>query len=54
LTITLAPDERIQTESSYKYADEEIAGLAAAAGLRAAAVWHDGGHRFSVHLLVRR
>ena len=54
LTIALAQGERIQTESSYKYADEEIARLAAATGLRSAAVWHDGDHRFAVHLLVRR
>jgi dimethylhistidine N-methyltransferase len=54
LTVALARGERIQTESSYKYADEEIAGIAAAAGLRSAALWHDSDHRFSVHLLVRR
>lgn len=54
LHLTLEQGERIQTESSYKYADEEIAGLAAAVGFRAAAVWHDGERRFSVHLLIRR
>jgi uncharacterized SAM-dependent methyltransferase len=46
--------ERIQTESSYKYSEEEITTIAAEAGFRAAAVWHDGDNRFAVHLLVRR
>jgi|HubBroStandDraft_5_1064220.scaffolds.fasta_scaffold10426_2 L-histidine N-alpha-methyltransferase len=54
LRLAIEQGERIQTEASYKYSDGEIAGLAAAAGFRAAAVWHDGDHRFSVHLLVRR
>lgn len=53
LHVALEHGERIQTESSYKYADEEIASLGAEAGFRSAAVWHDGDHRFSVHLLVR-
>jgi L-histidine N-alpha-methyltransferase len=53
LRVTLEHGERIQTESSYKYADEEIASLGAEAGFRSAAVWHDGDHRFSVQLLVR-
>ncbi len=54
MEIVLARGERIQTESSHKYSDEEIASLGAAAGFRSAALWHDGDHRFSVHLLVRR
>lgn len=52
--VTVARGERIQTESSYKYADEEIVALTAAAGFRSVEAWHDGDNRFSVHLLVRR
>ena len=54
LETRLGPAERIQTESSYKFADEEILALGVAAGFRSAAVWRDGPARFSVHLLVRR
>lgn len=54
LELEIERGERIQTESSYKYADEEIARLAAATGFRSAALWHDGEHRFGLHLLVRR
>jgi L-histidine Nalpha-methyltransferase len=45
--------ERIQTESSYKFSDDEIVQLGRAAGFRPEAAWHDRGNRFSVHLLVR-
>jgi dimethylhistidine N-methyltransferase len=54
LRIAVDAGERIHTESSYKFADEEVVQLAGAAGFRAASVWHDRAKRFSVHLLVRR
>jgi len=53
LTVGIAGGERIHTESSYKFTDDEIAQLGAAAGFRHASVWHDRAKRFSVHLLVR-
>ena len=48
-----AAGERMHTESSYKYADDEVVALGRAAGFRSEAVWHDRAGRFSVHLLVR-
>ena len=53
MRVTCQAGERIHTESSYKFTDEEIARLGQAAGFRAEAVWHDRAKRFSVHLLVR-
>jgi len=48
-----APGERMQTESSYKFADEDVAAFGKSAGFRHEAAWHDRAHRFGVHLLVR-
>ena len=45
--------ERIHTESSYKFAEEDVARLAADAGFRAASAWRDRAKRFSVSLLVK-
>lgn len=54
LRITFEAGERIHTESSYKFTDEDVARLAQGAGFRPESVWHDRAKRFSVHLLVRR
>lgn len=53
LQIQIHAGERIHTESSYKFTDEEIIRLAAAGGFTPAAAWRDGANRFAVHLLVR-
>ncbi|HLX25881.1 MAG TPA: L-histidine N(alpha)-methyltransferase, partial [Candidatus Cybelea sp.] len=53
LQIQIRPGERIHTESSYKFTDDEIVGLAAAGGFMPAASWRDRAGRFAVHLLVR-
>jgi L-histidine Nalpha-methyltransferase len=53
LRVAIAAGERIQTESSHKFSDEEVVQLGRAAGFRPEAAWHDPGDRFSVHLLVR-
>ncbi|MGC1380214.1 MAG: L-histidine N(alpha)-methyltransferase [Candidatus Baltobacteraceae bacterium] len=45
--------ERIHTESSYKFTDDDVVALGRAAGFRPASAWHDRAKRFSVHLLVR-
>jgi len=44
--------ESVFTESSYKYAPDEFARLAAAAGFTARKVWTDAQSRFSVQYLV--
>ncbi len=54
LRVALRAGERIHTESSYKFTDDEIAALGRAAGFRKCAVWHDGGKRFGVALLVKQ
>jgi len=53
LQVRLAAGERIHTESSYKFTDDEIVALAATGGFAPAAAWHDRANRFAVHLLVR-
>ncbi len=53
LTAEFAAGERIHTESSYKFADEDVARMGDAAGFRLRTTWHDRARRFSVHLLVR-
>jgi dimethylhistidine N-methyltransferase len=53
LRMTFRSGERIHTESSYKFTDDEVVQLGRAAGFRPASCWHDDGNRFSVHLLVR-
>ncbi len=45
--------ERIHTESSYKFTDDEVIALGRSARFRPESVWHDRNKRFSVHLLVR-
>jgi dimethylhistidine N-methyltransferase len=51
--LSLAAGERIHTESSYKFSDDDVAKLAEETGFRLSSTWHDRAHRFSVHLLVR-
>ncbi|MBV8488904.1 MAG: L-histidine N(alpha)-methyltransferase [Candidatus Eremiobacteraeota bacterium] len=51
--ITFAAGERIHTESSYKFSDDDVAALGVATGFALKKTWHDRAHRFSVHLLVR-
>jgi L-histidine Nalpha-methyltransferase len=46
--------ERIHTESSYKYTDDELESLARAAGFRPASRWHDNAQLFGVYLFVRQ
>lgn len=53
LKIPFRSGERIHTESSYKFSDEEIVALGAAAGFRHESAWHDRSNRFSLHLLVK-
>jgi L-histidine N-alpha-methyltransferase len=53
LQVSVRSGERIHTESSYKFTDEEIVRLGSAAGFRPESAWHDRGNRFSLHLLVR-
>ena len=44
--------ERLHTESSYKYDDEEFASLARTAGFTSQHVWTDPDHKFAVHCLT--
>lgn len=53
LPVSFAAGERMHTESSYKFADEDVARLGTATGFRLSSTWHDRSKRFSVHLLVR-
>ncbi len=53
LQCTFEAGERIRTESSYKFDDDDAIALVASAGFRSQSVWHDQAKRFSVHLLVR-
>ncbi|MFY9719523.1 MAG: L-histidine N(alpha)-methyltransferase [Candidatus Cybelea sp.] len=53
LRCTLKAGERIHTESSYKFTDDDVVALVGSAGFRSQSVWHDRANRFSVHLLVR-
>jgi len=53
LDVPFEAGETIHTESSYKFADEDVAKLGTAAGFRLESTWHDRAQRFSVHLLVR-
>jgi L-histidine N-alpha-methyltransferase len=54
LRVPFAAGERIHTESSYKFTDDELAALGRAAGFRPQAVWHDRANRFGVQLLVKQ
>lgn len=53
LRIEIRAGERIHTESSYKFGDDEVVRLGRAAGFRPESAWHDRRNRFSLHLLVR-
>ncbi|MBV9028159.1 MAG: L-histidine N(alpha)-methyltransferase [Candidatus Eremiobacteraeota bacterium] len=53
LHLSLRRGERIQTESSYKFGDEDLIELGKRTGFRAASAWHDGARRFIVRLFVR-
>ncbi|MFT4606152.1 MAG: dimethylhistidine N-methyltransferase [Rhodothermales bacterium] len=52
--ITLARDEAIVTEHSYKYTLSGFAEMAARAGFTSTRTWTDSGDMFSVHYLVAR
>lgn len=52
LKLAFAPEERIHTESAYKYTPETLAKLAESARLRVARTWTDPAERFAVTLLV--
>ena len=54
ISVPFDAGERIHTESSYKFTDDEIAALGRAAGFRPHAVWRDRAKRFSVQLLVKQ
>ncbi|MBV8198707.1 MAG: L-histidine N(alpha)-methyltransferase [Candidatus Eremiobacteraeota bacterium] len=53
LNVILRPGERIHTESSYKFNDDELIAFGQRAGFRSLSIWHDGARRFAVHLFVR-
>ncbi len=53
LQVSVRSGERIHTESSYKFSDEDIVALGCAAGFRPESAWHDRANRFSLHLLVK-
>ncbi len=53
LRVTICAGERIHTESSYKFTDDEIVRAGRSAGFRPESAWHDRANRFSLHLLVR-
>ena len=53
LDLKFAAGERIHTESAYKFAQSDVAKLAAASGFKVASSWSDRRRRFSVSLLVR-
>jgi L-histidine Nalpha-methyltransferase len=53
LRVRIEGGERIHTESSYKFTDDEIAALGLGAGFRPESVWYDRRKRFSIHLMVR-
>jgi L-histidine Nalpha-methyltransferase len=53
LDVPIAAGERIHTESSYKFNDEDMRTLAAATGFTVRKSWHDREQRFDLHLLVR-
>jgi len=50
LVLTLAPDERIWTESSYKFTPEDIAARLQSAGFEPVAKWVDDEDRFGLTL----
>jgi L-histidine N-alpha-methyltransferase len=50
IDVPFAAGDAIHTEDSYKYSDEEIHTLAAAAGYAVERQWYDAGRRFSENL----
>lgn len=46
--------ETIHTESAHKFDESDTEVLAAASGFTVSQRWHDSGHRFDIHLLVRK
>jgi L-histidine Nalpha-methyltransferase len=53
LRMTFEAGERIHTESSYKFTDQQVVSMGRVAGFKPGAAWRDDSQRFSVHLLVR-
>jgi dimethylhistidine N-methyltransferase len=53
LSVRFAKNERIHTESSYKYSLDGIKGMAEAAGMEVARQWFDRDERFCVALLLK-
>ncbi len=53
LDVTVDAGERIHTESSYKFNEQDMRDLAAATGFKVRKSWHDRAERFDLHLLVR-
>ena len=53
LRVRFERGERIHTESSYKFTDEEVARMGSETGFRREFGWHDRANRFSLHLFVR-
>ncbi len=53
LDLNFAAGERIHTESSYKYDDDDVAELAAKNQFELRKTWTDADSRFALHLLVR-
>jgi L-histidine Nalpha-methyltransferase len=54
LTVSFREGETIWTESSHKYAAEEVAPIAADAGFQCAHQWRDDEWGFAESLLVAR
>jgi uncharacterized SAM-dependent methyltransferase len=50
LVVPFERDERIHTESSYKYSHADLRAMGSAAGLHLARTWTDAQERFSVTL----
>ena len=50
IAVQFAEGERIHTESSYKYSNDDLKALGNAAGLNLARTWTDSQERFSVNL----
>jgi uncharacterized SAM-dependent methyltransferase len=53
VNVSFAKNERIHTESSYKYSLDGIEGMAEAAGMEVTRQWFDRDERFCVALLLK-
>jgi L-histidine Nalpha-methyltransferase len=53
LRLHITGGERIHTESSYKFTDEEVSRMGRDTGFRREFGWHDRANRFSLSLFVR-